>query len=182
MKKSLVVVDCQYDFINGSLACLNAENAVLNIIEFIKNEDVDVLYSADWHSKKHMSFKANGGIWVEHCVAGSKGAELSKEFQKLPLEKMPSEKNIFRKGTDDGKEEYSAFYAKNADDKTVNEVCGDEVIVCGIASEYCVRETALSLKNAGKTVYLYLNGVGFVNLQDHEKNIKDLKAKGIILI
>lgn len=187
MKKTLVVVDCQHDFISGSLACLSASLAVDNIIEFINKENnrenIEVLYSMDWHSDKHMSFKQNGGQWPCHCIAGTDGAALSGKFNRIAFEeKKPSKENIFYKGTDDSKEEYSASYAKNEQGETLCEKCRNEVIVCGLASEYCVRETALRLKEKGKTVYILFSGVGFVNFEDHTKNIADLKTKGILFI
>lgn len=75
MSKSLIVVDCQYDFIDGSLACINAENAVAENIDYInKNPGLNVYYSCDWHSESNKSFKRHGGIWPDHCVAGQKGS------------------------------------------------------------------------------------------------------------
>lgn len=183
MKRTLVVVDCQYDFIEGSLACLSANLAVDNIVAFINKENLNVLYSMDWHSDNHMSFKKNGGKWPVHCVAGDKGAMLSPKFSGISdAAKKPSEKNIFYKGTDDMKEEYSAFFAKNTAGRKLGEVCGSEVIVCGLASEYCVRETVLSLKDAGKKVSVLFSGVGFVNFEEHTKNFADLRKKGISFV
>lgn len=69
---SLVIVDCQYDFIDGSLACSGSHEAVAYLIDFINRHEVEVLYTSDWHSPTNQSFTVNGGIWPIHCVAGKK--------------------------------------------------------------------------------------------------------------
>lgn len=69
---SLVIVDCQYDFIDGSLACSGSHEAVAYLIDFINRHEVEVLYTSDWHSPTNQSFTVNGGIWPIHCVAGEK--------------------------------------------------------------------------------------------------------------
>ena len=117
MSKTLLVVDCQYDFIDGTLACGGAEAAVKKIIEYINaHPDMKVLYSSDWHSPKHCSFTENGGTWPVHCVAGTHGAAIHEAFSQTVLrpEQRPGDATVYHKGTDDGREEYSAFEAKNA--------------------------------------------------------------------
>lgn len=60
--KTLVIVDAQNDFISGSLACQGSEEALKNIVSYIEcDPDMDVVYTADWHSKMNGSFKENGG-------------------------------------------------------------------------------------------------------------------------
>ena len=90
MKNSaLVVVDMLYDFIDGSLACSNAENAVSRTVEYIDSqtkgqggEDHEILdtfpilFIRDHHPADHSSFKEYGGIWPSHCVAGTRGGEI----------------------------------------------------------------------------------------------------------
>ena len=71
---SLLIVDCQYDFIDGSLACEGALEAVDSAVAFINaRPDVATLYSVDWHSPANRSFLPNGGIWPPHCIAGGTG-------------------------------------------------------------------------------------------------------------
>ena len=67
----LIIVDCQYDFIDGTLACAHSHEAVAWLVDFINTHEVRVLYTSDWHSETNGSFKKNGGIWPVHCVAGS---------------------------------------------------------------------------------------------------------------
>lgn len=184
MSKSLLVVDCQYDFIDGTLACGGAEAAVKKIVAYINaHPDMKVLYSADWHSPRHCSFMENGGTWPVHCVAGTHGAALHEMFSRdvLRPEQRPGDATVYHKGTDDGREEYSAFEAKNAGGRTVAQDAGDDVVVCGIASEFCVRESVLALLGAGRRVTLLENALGWVDEAEHHKNLKDLEAQGVKL-
>jgi nicotinamidase/pyrazinamidase len=182
--KTLIVVDAQNDFIDGSLACQNTESALENIVKFLNDGKAQKsVYSADWHSRNNKSFKRNGGIWPDHCVENTKGAELSSEFDKIKDENLkPNENNIYKKGIDDEVEEYSAYLAKDKNGKAICDLESDEFIVCGFASEYCVRETILELKKNGKNVSVFLDGIGYVDEADHKKNIKELKDMGIKFI
>jgi nicotinamidase/pyrazinamidase len=110
----LIIVDCQYDFIDGSLACSHSQEAVRNIIAFANANDVKCMYTSDWHSKTNKSFKINGGIWPVHCVAGSRGTEVSDEFNQMNDGNRPGKDNIFYKGKNDDVEEYSACLAVNS--------------------------------------------------------------------
>lgn len=79
MKKILVLIDCQNDFITGSLAVKEAEYAMQNLEEHITrfHNDYDkIIITADKHPHDHCSFIKNGGEWPEHCVVGTNGAEI----------------------------------------------------------------------------------------------------------
>ncbi len=182
--KSLIVVDCQYDFIDGSLACENAESAVKRIIQYINDNDLRVFYSMDWHSRYNRSFKVNGGIWPEHCVQGERGARIHEDFFKLVEkdEARPSDENVFYKGMDDEIEEYSAYEARNEHQAVLGDSLEDEVIVAGIASEFCVRETVLALLQDGHRVGILKEGLGYVDSEEHLKNLEDLKSRGAQII
>lgn len=185
MEKSLIVVDCQYDFIEGSLACENAKQAVKNIVKFINdNPNVNVFYTRDHHSNENKSFKKNGGIWPVHCVAGEKGSELDPAFyEDIIYEKnRPNESNTFYKGIDDDVEEYSGFGAKNSKGELLHEQADLNILVSGLASEYCCRQTALDFANADFSVSFLSDLVGYVNFSDHEKNLRDLEKQKITVI
>lgn len=186
MKKSLLVVDCQNDFISGSLACLNAENAVDKIVEFINyNVDFEVLFSLDWHNDSNKSFEVHGGIWPVHCVKNTVGANLhSKLLNNImkPNNKPNETTNMFFKGIYDEVEEYSAFKAQNQYQKSLKECLNHEVIVCGIASEYCVKETINDLLKNGFKVSLYKEGIAYVNKSNHENILEELINLGVEII
>ena len=177
MSKEILVVDCQYDFIDGTLACGHSEEAVKNIIALINADpNAKVYYSADWHSLNHCSYVPNGGTWPVHCNAGTHGAEIHKSFtdEVKNTAQRPNENTIFYKGDNDSLEEYSAFNARNKSGLELNKLIGNDVIVCGIASEFCVRETVLALLKSGRSVEIPENLLGWVDENNHHKNIKEL--------
>lgn len=177
----LVVVDCQHDFVDGTLACAHAEEAVETIVRFInEHPGLPVYYSADDHSPSNQSFAVNGGTWPVHCVHGTRGAAIVEAFDKVrDPERRPGPKTLFYKGQDDVVEEYSAFAARREDGAVLNEICPKRVLVCGIASEFCVRETCLALQKAGFDVSLLVPGTAWVDESGHLENLEDLKKRKI---
>lgn len=175
----LIVVDCQNDFISGSLACEQGEEAVDNIVKFMKEneEDLRVFYTSDFHPQNHISFKSEGGIWPSHCVAGTYGAEIHEDFDDTKF--SPNNENTYFKGRNSKEEEYSGYVGRNGYDELLKDAVSDEVHIVGIASEYCVRNTALDFLEEGKKVVVHKDLLGYVNKEDHIKNLEDLKAKGV---
>lgn len=184
--KTLLVVDCQYDFINGSLACHNATNAIEVIINKINSceESFKVVYSCDFHKLTNHSFSINGGIWPIHCVEYQHGSKLHSDFSsKIRNPKhRPNLNSIFYKGQKDEIEEYSAFYAMNGKNEILQSVLSDEVIVCGIASEYCVMETVKEILKSKRKVSLLNNGLGFVDQNSHNQALNIYKSMGVSFI
>ena len=179
--KTLIVVDCQNDFITGSLACQNALTAVQNIIDQINNNDVFVIYSCDWHSPTNKSFKEFGGIWPRHCVQDSFGSKIHEDFyEKIKdIKNRPNETNVFYKGINDDVEEYSAVKATNKAGLIVEDVVTDEILVGGLATEYCVKETVLALKET-HNVKVIEKCLGFVNKEDHDKTILEFEDRDLV--
>ena len=180
--KQLIVIDCQNDFISGSLACHHAEEAVSTIIEYLNaNDDTRVFYSQDWHSESNKSFTENGGIWPVHCVANQSGSALSDEFSKHLKNNhhQPDVSNKYMKGQDDDVEEYSTFYATNKDGQILFEQLEKEVVIAGIASEYCVLETTKELIKAGHTVTVLKDGLGYVDEETHQKALQEYESLGV---
>ena len=113
---------------------------------------------------------------------GSKQA--SRRFfsrQVLRAEQRPDLRTTYRKNMDDLVEEYSAFGARNDAGRTVGQDVGADVTVCGIASEYCVRESVLDLLEAGRHVTVLADALGWVDRKKHEKNLEDLENRGAVL-
>ena len=188
---SLVVVDMLYDFIDGSLACLNAENAVKATLAAIDSktkgqggeaheilDTFPILSIRDHHPADHSSFKDQGGIWPSHCVAGTRGSEIHQS-----LAPYASEELTFDKGCDRDTEQYSGFEAVNNAGQPLAEVLElldtTDVYVCGIATEYCVRNTCEDLQKAGFKVHLLKDCIAYVDLQGHQKALAEMAAKGI---
>ena len=188
---ALVVVDMLYDFIDGSLACINAENAVVRTLKYIdsqtkgqggeEHEILDtfpILFIRDHHPADHSSFKENGGIWPPHCVAGTHGGEIHKDLTPYANEEL-----TFDKGCDKALEQYSGFEGVNNAGQSLGEVLElldtTDVYVCGIATEYCVRNTCEDLLKAGFKVHLLKECVAYVDHEGHLKAIEEMAAKGI---
>lgn len=188
---ALVVVDMLYDFIDGSLACLNVDNAISETLKFIdkqtkgqggeEHEILDmfpILFVRDHHPADHTSFKDYGGTWPAHCVAGTHGGEIHKDLTPYVQEEL-----VFYKGCDRATEQYSGYEGTNNAGQSLGEILElldtTDVYVCGIATEYCVRNTCEDLMKAGFKVHLLKNCIGYVNHNDHLKALEEMGAKGI---
>lgn len=188
---ALAVVDMLYDFIDGSLACQNAGNAVKATLDFIDSqtrgqvgEDHEILdtfpilFIRDHHPADHSSFKEQGGIWPAHCVAGTRGGEIHQD-----LVPYASEELTFDKGCDKAVEQYSGFEGTNNAGQSLGEVLElldtTDVYVCGIATEYCVRNTCEDLLKAGFKVHLLKDCIAYVDPQGHTKALEEMAAEGI---
>jgi len=188
---ALVVVDMLYDFIDGSLACQNAENAVAQTLKYIdkqtsgqggeEHEILDmfpILFIRDHHPADHSSFKEYGGIWPPHCVAGTRGGEVHADLVPYVNEEL-----TFDKGCDKALEQYSGFDGVNNAGQTLGEVLGlldtTDVYVCGIATEYCVRNTCEDLMKAGFKVHLLKDCIAYVDHDGHLKALEEMALEGI---
>ena len=188
---ALAVVDMLYDFIDGSLACQNAGNAVKATLDFIDSqtrgqagEDHEILdtfpilFIRDHHPADHSSFKEQGGIWPAHCVAGTRGGEIHQD-----LAPYASEELTFDKGCDKAVEQYSGFEGTNNAGQSLGEVLElldtTDVYICGIATEYCVRNTCEDLLKAGFKVHLLKDCIAYVDPQGHTKALEEMAAEGI---
>lgn len=180
MEKAIVVVDEIYDFITGgSLACGHSEEAVANTKAFIeKKPGLPVLFICDHHPADHCSFVAQGGPWPPHCVAGTHGGAIHDDL--LPF---VNEELTFYKGCDPSQEQYSGFEGRNEAGQSLADVLGllgtEVVYVTGIATEYCVRNTAEDLLKAGFKVTIIEDCLGWVDPEGHKKTLPELKSEGI---
>ena len=188
---ALVVVDMLYDFINGSLACQNAENAVKETLKYIdtqtkgqggeEHEILDtfpILFIRDHHPADHSSFVEFGGTWPSHCVAGTRGGEIHADLLPYACEEL-----TFDKGCDKAVEQYSGYEGVNDAGQSLGEILElldtTDVYVCGIATEYCVRNTCEDLLKAGFKVHLLKDCLAYVDHEGHLKSLKEMAQEGI---
>ena len=193
MNSALVVVDMLYDFIDGSLACRNADSAVAQTLKYIdrqtrgqggeEHEILDtfpILFIRDHHPADHSSFKEQGGIWPAHCVAGTRGGDIHADLLPYACEEL-----TFDKGYDKAVEQYSGFEGMNNAGQSLGEVLElldtTDVYVCGIATEYCVRNTCEDLHKAGFKVHLLKDCLAYVDHEGHLKALKEMAAEGIYI-
>jgi nicotinamidase/pyrazinamidase len=135
---ALVIVDVQHDFLpGGALGVPAGDEVIAALVEAAGAEEVDVVVaSRDAHPADHVSFAERGGAWPVHCVAGTRGAQLHPEIAALPLDR------VVDKGTDSAQDAYSAFDGTGLGDYLRGRGI-DRVLVGGLATDYCVRATAL---------------------------------------
>lgn len=180
-----IVVDMLNDFISGTMACQNAENAMIHSINYINTHPDDkVVYVCDTHPVNHCSFTGHGGQWPPHCVVNTSGGEIHLSYYTRVNDPnmRPHLMRIFRKGTDTGKEEYSGFNAARSDGTLLHKVLTKQVIVSGIATEFCVYETVKNLVEAEFDVQVLLEGLAYVNQKDHRAAIENMKSLGVKFI
>lgn len=128
MDKTLILVDIQYDFLEGgSLAVPGADTAYVEAIERIRLLFDQVLLTADSHPAGHVSFS----VFPPHCVIGTHGADLA----------VSRGEWLLLKGQKLERDEFSAF----GGGANIDRITGDNVYVVGLAGDFCVKATILDL-------------------------------------
>ena len=180
-----LVVDMLYDFIDGTLACGNADNAAHEVVKYINaHPDQRVIYITDYHPANHSSFVDFGGIWPVHCVQGTYGGTIHEAFYTdliNPANRPDPERNIFRKGQNVDEEQYSGFESVGPDGRMLSECVGKDLIISGIATEYCVKNTLMEFLNAGHNIELFAPGLGYVDKKGHDATMKELRKKVTVI-
>ncbi|PUA33173.1 MAG: nicotinamidase [Zestosphaera tikiterensis] len=175
---ALIIVDVQVDFCEGgSLPVEGCTSIIPKINDYVKlftEAQATIVASRDWHPENHISFTTRGGPWPPHCVKGSKGAEFH------PNLKLPKEAIIISKATEPDQEAYSAFENTNLHYVlTLKKV--KRVFICGIATDYCVKATALDALKLGYETIVLTDAIAGVNKQTSEEALKQLLKEGAIL-
>lgn len=147
MTKLLLIVDPQYDFVEGGLLPVEGgRKAMETLAEHITNNGSQyeaIIATADWHPITHMSFNKNGGEWPIHCVQFTKGAAIYQDVINA-METSQKHFEVLTKGTNEDREEYSIFKnetSSKALKRLIEELKIDEVDVAGIAGDICVLNT-----------------------------------------
>ena len=187
---ALVVVDVQNDFADpaGSLAVRGGEEvpAFVNAeLAAARPAGTLVVFTQDWHPAETPHFVTSGGIWPVHCVGGTWGAELHPA-----LDAASSEPRI-RKGTG-GEDGYSGFTmadpltgekASTGLEALVRQAGIRRVVVAGLATDYCVKATALDAVDLGFVTAVLRKGIRAVDLVpgDGDRAIAEMQAAGVRL-
>lgn len=149
---TLIIVDCQNDFITGTMSVKGARNAVEEIKKFIKNhrkEISKIIFTVDWHPYNHSSFKKYGGQFPHHCVQFTPGACIEPKLLKF-VQSLEIDYDVSRKGEIEEVEECGAFsdieyVSDNLGERYYLDVieveANSEFVICGIAGDYCVKST-----------------------------------------
>lgn len=181
---ALVAVDLQNDFADpaGSLSVAGGETVVLRANDEIQRAvaaGAPVVFTQDWHPPSTPHFAKDGGIWPVHCVAGSWGAELHPAL----VVAGP----IVRKGSH-GEDGYSGFTMRDAAggehptelEAVLREGGVSRVVICGLATDYCVRATALDAVRLGFETIVLTDAIAAVDLVpgDGERALAEMAAAG----
>jgi nicotinamidase/pyrazinamidase len=173
--RALVIVDFQNDFTpGGALAVAGGDAIAERLNELAGSGDYDlVVATRDWHPPDHGSFTAQGGTWPEHCVQGTPGAELHPGLDRALVDV------VVDKGQDAATEGYSGFEATDLAE-LLRERGVDQVTVAGLATDYCVKNTALDALRGGFGVTVDSTATRPVELQpgDGQRALEEVRAAG----
>jgi nicotinamidase/pyrazinamidase len=173
MPEALVIVDFQNDFTpGGALAVPDGDAITGHLNDLIASNRFDLIVATrDWHPAEHSSFAAQGGPWPEHCVADTEGAQLNPALDAAGVDV------IVDKGTDPVTEGYSGFdgtdLAQLLHDRGI-----DRVTVAGLATDYCVRATALDALDRGFDVTVDAAGSRGIDPEDSARAMDEVRAAG----
>jgi nicotinamidase-related amidase len=173
--EALVIVDFQNDFTpGGALAVRDGDSIAARVNELAADPRFDlVVATRDWHPADHGSFAERGGPWPAHCVQGTPGAELHPSLERERVDV------VIDKGTDPGTEGYSGFEGTALGD-LLRERGIDRVTIVGLATDYCVKNTALDALRQGLEVTVERDGVRGVDVSegDSERALDELRSAG----
>lgn len=190
-RSALVVVDLQNDFADpaGGLSVAGGEAIVPIVNEAVRAAlaaDALVVATQDWHPESTPHFAKDGGAWPVHCVGGTWGAELHPTFE------LPIDAARVRKGTN-GEDGYSGFTMRDpsTEEETPTELEDllrergiERVVVCGLATDYCVKATALDAVRLGFEVIVLGEAVAPVNIapDDGDRALTEMTEAGVTLV
>ena len=178
MARALLIIDFQNDFTpGGALAVSEGDTIAPKINALAASGDYDlVVATRDWHPADHGSFEAQGGIWPVHCVAGTQGAQLHPELDRTNIDITVD------KGQAVDTNGYSGFESTDLEE-ILRERGITQVTVVGLATDYCVKNTALDALKAGFQVTVDSTAARGVEVQpgDSEAALAEVRAAGGVI-
>jgi nicotinamidase/pyrazinamidase len=196
---ALVLVDLQYDFMPGGALAVRRGDETVVVANRVMPAFDDVVATQDWHPADHGSFAVNHPgtapyqtidlfglpqvLWPAHCVQGTHGAELHAALDRSRIS------HVVRKGTDPTVDSYSGFFDNGKRKATglATWLRGrgiDKLTILGLATDYCVKFTALDARALGFHVELVADGCRAVELEpgDGERAISEMRAAGVQVV
>jgi nicotinamidase/pyrazinamidase len=174
---ALIVVDVQHDFLPGGALAVATGDRIFAPIDALAPRFRRVYATRDWHPLDHSSYAQHGGPWPVHCVAGTRGAAFD---SRLDMQKIDT---VIDKGVHRATDGYSGFAATElASDLRMHGV--KRVFVCGLATDYCVKATALDAHAAGFATVVVSDASAAVNVQpdDETRALDELRRAGIDVV
>lgn len=197
--RALLLVDIQNDFLPGGALAVPRGDEVVPVANRLMPEYELVVATQDWHPDDHLSFASQHAgrevgervevagfqqiLWPDHCVQNTPGAELASELNTRGIE------HIVPKGTERTIDSYSGFFDNHRRHATglgdVLSECGvRQVDVMGLATDYCVKFTALDAVDLGFETRLLTEGCRGVELRagDCEQAIAEMRERGVVVV
>jgi nicotinamidase/pyrazinamidase len=197
--KALIVVDIQNDFLPGGALAVNEGDEIIPIVNKLMPKFDLIVATQDWHPREHGSFASNHKhrkpgdqielfglnqvLWPDHCIQDTFGAEFSQQLNTSLIN------HVVKKGTDILIDSYSGFFdngkKKNTGlDDYLKSKGVDLVFILGLASDYCVKFTALDAAGLGYRTFVVPDATRAVNLQpgDFDKAMEEMRQAGVGMI
>jgi nicotinamidase/pyrazinamidase len=199
MKKALILVDIQNDFLPGGALAVAGGDAVVPIANALQPRFELVVATQDWHPPDHGSFASNhpgtrvgdltelGGLpqvlWPDHCVQDTFGSQFHRDLELARVAR------IFHKGTDPDIDSYSGFFDNGHRKATglgdyLRDQGTTEVYIAGLATDYCVRWTSLDAMRLGFSTSVIEDACRGVELKpgDVAAAIEEMRAAGVRIV
>jgi len=197
--RALILVDLQYDFCPGGALEVKRGDEVIPIANRLLPHFPNVAATQDWHPRDHQSFAANHPgkqpyemidlhglmqvLWPVHCVQDTHGAEFHATLDRGRISE------VFRKGTDPTVDSYSGFFDNGKRKATglgewLKARWIEQVYVMGLATDYCVKHTALDALSLGFKVWVIEDGCRAVDLKpgDGERALAEMRGHGAAIV
>lgn len=176
MSRALLIIDFQNDFTAGGTLSVPGGDQIAEPVKRLAPRFDHVFATRDWHPPDHASFETEGGPWPVHCVRGTHGAELHPAMRDVEVEE------IVDVGAEREDEGYSGFEKSKLED-LLRERDVDEVAVVGLATDYCVRASAIDAARLGFDTTVITDAIRAVEVNpgDGEGALQDMREAGVKL-
>jgi nicotinamidase-related amidase len=171
---ALIVVDPQNDFCPGGSLAVPGGDEIFDAVNAAMPRFRHVLATQDWHPREHQYFQAHGGPWPFHCLEGTPGAEFHPRLDKSLIQE------VVQKGTDPQLDGYSGFAGTDLAERLRRRDVR-RVFVAGLATDYCVKATAIEAIEHGFPTYVLTDAIRPVELQpgDGERALQAMESAGV---
>lgn len=164
-RDALLIADIQNDFLPGGALGIGGGSEILPVLQVylhrFEARGLPIFLTRDWHPPNHCSFRAQGGLWPVHCVAGSPGS------LPPPVFDVPASAVVIYKAIDRDREAYSAFQDTSLH-RHLQAIGVRRLFIGGLATDYCVLNTVKDARRLGYDVCLLTDGIKAVNLQPED--------------
>ncbi|MBA3464560.1 MAG: bifunctional nicotinamidase/pyrazinamidase [Deltaproteobacteria bacterium] len=197
--RALVLVDLQYDFCPGGALAVARGDETIPIASRLMPHFSTIVATQDWHPPGHKSFAMNNPgtkegdvidlgntrqvMWPAHCVQNTHGAELHAGLDRSKITE------VFQKGTDPQLDSYSGFFDNGHTKATglaqwLSERWVKQLYILGLATDFCVKATALDARQLGFDVFLVEDGCRGVELRpgDSERAVAEMRGRGVAIV